>query len=205
MTGNERDRRKAARHLLAKSGYRAGGHLSPKEDRASDERMDVHAIHAHERNMHPGHKLTPANKIKLADGGVAMGDSPMSRPDRPSRSKGGKKHDTTVNVILAPGQGGQGARPVPVPVPVHAPPPVAAGGPALPPGGMPPRPMPPIPPPGLAPGAAALPPGGLPMRKRGGRAPMAHLTAGASSGVGRLEHSKQAARDEAELCAGGRS
>jgi hypothetical protein len=191
VTGNENARRKAARRLCSNSGYAVGGHLHPKDDRAQDKALVAKAIREHENHEHGGRHT----RLRLADGGLAMGDGAAARPDRPSRSAK-KAHGTTVNIVMPQG-GGQGpARPVPVPVPVRtgAPPP-PPGGVGMPPGGMPPRPMPPaMPPPGMPPGGmpppgavrppGAMPPGmppGMPMRKAGGRAHRQHRDAGGMS------------------------
>mgnify|MGYP001604789523 CR=1 FL=1 len=206
MTGSESHRRKNARRVLAQAGYKAGGHLhheiSEREDEASDRKMISKAIEEHDDQLHGGKKT----RLHLADGGSAMGDAPMSRPDRSARgSKGKGKAHTNINVIMAPG-GGQQQPPQRVPVPVPMPPGAGAGGPPP----MPP-PRPPMgPPPGaMPPGlAGGMPPGGppgggmppgMPMRKVGGRAPMAHLTAGKGSGVGRLELSKEQGHDKEML------
>lgn len=80
-------------------------------------------------------------------------------------ARGGKvKHGHTTNVIVVNGKGQQPGGPM-------------AGGPPMPAGG-PPMPMPP---PGAG-GPPGLPPG-MPMRKRGGKV----MTAGAATGVGRLQ------------------
>lgn len=251
MIGQEHHRRKKARDLLSRSGYRSGGHLqTARDDHAEDKAMIREAFHEHDEQLHHGKKT----RLRLADGGMAMGDQPASRPDRSSRGKKGKAH-TNINIVMAPGQSGQQPpQRVPVPVPVPARPPMGAGAPpippggGMPPGGPPPRPPgPPMPPPGLAGGPpGGMPPGGLPMRKAGGRshrdsggpttsnqynqaqssslqnlideenaagsksrklggrAPMAHLRAGAGSGVGRLEHSKEAGHDKERLARGGK-
>lgn len=124
-----------------------------------------------------------------------------SSPKRYAR--GGKVKGNTTNIIIA-GGGGQ-KQPMPMPMPVPAGPPPGAGGP---PPGMPPG--------GPPPGAGGPPPGGppMPMRKSGGRIKggtstkanidaMAKrakdnsyarggMTAGALSGVGRLQKARKA-------------
>jgi hypothetical protein len=142
---SEMSRRKKARDILSKGGYKAGGHVKGHSDEAED-RMMVK-------------KMVKKPALKLKDGGVAEGDAPKPRADRlarggKARGKHGKPH-TQVNVIVA----GQHPKPVPVPVPVGAN--AAPGG----------APMP-MPPPGAGPGGPPMPPdGGPPMGlKRGGRA-----------------------------------
>jgi len=105
----------------------------------------------------------------------------------PARADGGsvnpkaaaakKKAGTTVNIVIA--GGGQGGAQAPMrPAQVMA-------APAAP---MAPRPMPPAAPAGL--GMAPPPPGApMPMRKRGGAVKM---DAGAASGLGRLEKTRNA-------------
>lgn len=122
--------------------------------------------------------------------------SGSSAPKRYAR--GGKVKGNTTNIIIA-GGGEKQPMPMPVPVPAGGPPPGAGG-----------------PPPGPPPGAGGPPPGGpaMPMRKSGGRiaggeATEANLaayakrakgnsfarggmTAGALSGVGRLQKARKA-------------
>jgi hypothetical protein len=163
MVGRESHRRKAARRMMAQAGYKSGGYIhhevSDREDEASDRRMVAKAIEEHEKHDHPG---SPRTRLRLADGGTAMGDAPMSRPDRSSRgSKKGKAH-TNINIVMAP-QGDQ-KPPMPMPPP-GGPPPMPPRPPMPPPGAPPPGGMPP----GLAGGPGGMPPGGMPMRKSGGR------------------------------------
>lgn len=134
---NERDKRKKARTMLHKSGYKNGGHLGDTK------RMIGEGVRQHEDHDHAGEKPT---RLRLKDGGTAMGGKPKRRADKKARGH------TTVNVVV-----GQHPKPQPVPVPV----PVNAGGP--PPGAGAPPPGPPMPPPDQG----GLPPPGL---KRGGRA-----------------------------------
>lgn len=147
----------------------------------SDERQDraevARGVHKHERRLHP-HK----SETKLKDGGSVDGEHHRRRLDRGGRADGKKKGHTTVNVVVAPGGGGQ---PTPVPVPRPVPVPVGAGAPGGMPPGMPVRP--PMAPGGLGAGAPMPPGGGMPMRARGGGVKM---TAGASSGEGRLQKAK---------------
>lgn len=215
MLGKEQHRRKKARDMLSRAGFAIGGHLGrhldEREDEEKDKRMIEKAVREHEDHEHGGEHT----RLHLADGGSAMGDAPMSRPDRSSRGKGGKsKPHTNINIVMSPNGGGEQQPPqrVPVPVPVQRP----AGPPPMPPpqgaGPMPPRPPmgpPPggIPPPGLAGGMppGGMPPGGMPMRKDGGRAPMAHLRAGKGSGVGRRELSEETGHDKERLARGGKA
>lgn len=139
---SEHSKRKKARSMLTKAGYKSGGHM--------------HADEAEDKALVKRMVKKPA--LKLKDGGCAEGGSVKPRADRLARGgkahgKGGKGH-TTVNVVVGHPQ----PKPVPVPVPVPGgaggPPPGAMAGP----GGPPPPDMPP-------------PGGGGPMGlKRGGRA-----------------------------------
>lgn len=192
----ENSRRKAARDLMNRCGYggSAGGHLSRKDggDVDDDKIMVRSGVRQHETHQHPGQGHT---KLKLQDGGSAMGMGARARHDRPSRgSKAGGDKAPKVNILIhspphPAGMGGdQGmptAQPPMRPPPVIAPPgpprpvPVAAGMPPMgagpggpmPPSmaGMPPRPM------GMAAGGRAVGPG------------MHKMRAGAGSGAGRLE------------------
>lgn len=116
---------------------------------------------------------------------VGPGDFPnaMERARGGSTPKSAKK-GTTVNVVIAGGQGGQpgGApppRPMPPMMPPHppmaGPPPGAGGPPGMPPGGPPPGMPPGGPPPGMRP----------PGMKKGGA-----IKDGALSAEGRLEKIK---------------
>jgi hypothetical protein len=130
---------KRARSVLTKAGYKMGGHLSSKDDEASDRRMIGRAISEHESHDHPG---KPKTKLKLSCGGYAEGGEAKMRGDhkpRGGKHSKGKGHKTVVNVVV--GHGGGDKQPVPVPVPVGPPP--GAGGPPMPPPGMGAGPMPP--------------------------------------------------------------
>ena len=147
----------------------------------------VHDDEAQDRKLISSMMKKEDKAEKRADGGAIQGLKRGGKANRPG------SHRTIVNVISAPGGGGQPPpRPVPVPVPVGA-----GGPPGMPPGamppGMPPRPMggmgpmPGGPPPGAGmppPGGPMLPPG-MPPRARGGS-----ITGGALSGVGRLDKAK---------------
>jgi hypothetical protein len=183
MTGDESSRRKNARSLLVKSGYRAGGSLSAREDAAADKKMIEKAVHEHERQDHPG---KPLSRLHLAAGGPVDGDTPPARGDRGSRGGKGKGAPRNhIAIIVAPPGGGAPAGaagggnpgvagPPPMPPP-H--PPMAGPPPGMPPGagGMPPPGMMPPPgamgPPGMPP-RPGMPGPGMPppmMHKRGGR------------------------------------
>lgn len=151
----EHTKRKAARAMLNKSGYKFGGHLAKREDEGVKHEI-TDAVHEHEGNMHKGKKKTA---LKLKDGGCAEGRAMGGRPDRKPRMGGGKgKGHTTVNVVVPHGgPPGGGMMPPPAmaaPHPMMPPPPPAGGG-----GG------PPMPPPGMGAPPGMRPPG----VKRGGR------------------------------------
>lgn len=180
----ERHKRKQAREILKKAGYRSGGHLHSKADEMEDATKIKRGISEHENHLHPG---KPKTRLRLRDGGSCEGLAAGGRSDRkPRGAKGkGKKGGTTVNVVIAHPH----PKPVPIPVPVGA---------GAPPGG-PAGPMPPPPddgaPPMMGPG-----PGGPPMGakkggriglKKGGKAKFtAPMEAGSGGGRGRLEKAK---------------
>ena len=139
-------------------------------------RRDGGAVHTDEKQDRALIKSMLAKeekKEKRADGGAVQGRARGGRADRPHKGAG----KTTVNIVMPPA-GGSGAMAMP-PRPMMPP-----GAAAMPPGaGMPPRP--PMAPPqgGMAPmPPGAPPPGMMPPRARGGR-----MTAGAGSGMGRIE------------------
>lgn len=183
---------KKARALLVRAGYKAGGSLR-HPDEAEDKKLIGKAFKEHDAQLHGGKRT----KLKLSDGGCAMGGEPRARGDRKPRGKHG--HKTVVNVVV--GRGAPDKQPVPVPVPVPPPGagPVLAGGPPVPPPGMvPPGPL------GQKHGGRSFKKGGkvdsmrskikgLPdgRLKRGGRAKAAvPMTAGAGGGEGRLQKIK---------------
>lgn len=150
---SERKKRKNARAMLSKMGYKAGGHMGGKSvsDAKEDAHQIEHGISEHEDQLHGGKHA----RLHLKDGGLAAGGMPRPRSDRKARS--GKKGHTTVNVVV----GGHDKPSMP---PIMLPPGGPPGGPPMPPplmagppgGGMPP---------GLA-GAGGPP---IPGQARGGR------------------------------------
>lgn len=188
---SEKHKRKDARKLLSRMGYKSGGHMH-------------HADEAEDKVLIK--KEMKKARIKLKTGGVAEGDEPKPRADRLARGgnahKGKKGGHTTVNVVV----GGQHPQPVPVPVPKPVPVPVGGGG--MPPpgaGGTPPGmgPQGPMPPTGMKKGGRTRDPidsqrdaiKGLPMGhfKKGGRTKAKYpvpMTEGAGGGLGRLKKIK---------------
>lgn len=194
---SERSKRKVARTLLAKSGYRGmgghfakGGHVKGHSDEAADKKLIAREV--------------KKSALKLKDGGCADGGVTKPRADRLKRGgkvKGGK---TVVNVNIIGGQKDVAPKPMPIPVPMPG-----AGGPPMPPPGGPGGPMPPDmagpggPPMGLKRGgvAKAAKAGtqrdkikGLPMGqfKKGGRTRMpVPMKDGAGGGLGRLAKAKE--------------
>jgi hypothetical protein len=168
---SEHAKRKNARALLARSGYSAGGHLSPTISDGIKK-----AIHEHEAALHHG---KPETRLKLKSGGCAEGYAPGGRLDKAPR-KGKGKASTKVNVIVAP----QAPAPHPMGLPPMGAPPAAAPPmvhPAAPPMAGPPGGMPLGAPPAGVPQLPMKPPG----LKKGGKAPK--MTGSAGNGVGRLE------------------
>lgn len=168
-------------------------------DKKADMAAIKGALHKHEKQKHPGSKLT-----KLASGGGTKLDGSYqgTRPagGRMARKSGGRtgKGKVNVNIIIDKG-GSQGAGLVP---PMGGLPP-----PMMPPGGAPPG----LPPPGMMPpgGPPGMPmprrSGGRAVRKEGGRLQGADkpgrvghrsyksasdMDAGSLSGLGRLEKAK---------------
>jgi len=183
------------------------GGATKHADKKADTAQIKEALHKHEKQKHPGSKLT-----KLAKGGSTSLDGSYqgTRPKggRIARKSGGRagKGKVNVNIIIDKG-GSQGAGLVPpmggLPPPMMPPP---GGPPGLPPGMMPPG-GPPGMPPGLPPGMPPMPrkSGGRAMRKEGGRlqgvdkpGKVGHrsyrstsdMDAGSLSGLGRLEKAK---------------
>lgn len=171
-------------------------------DKKADTAQIKEALHKHEKQKHPGSKLT-----KLAQGGSTSLDGSYqgTRPKggRIARKSGGRagKGKVNVNIIIDKG-GSQGAGLAPpmggLPPPMMPPP----GGPP----GLPPGMMPPGGPPGMPPGMP-MPrrSGGRAVRKEGGRlqgvdkpGKVGHrsyrstsdMDAGSLSGLGRLEKAK---------------
>lgn len=168
---SEHSRRKKARDVLTRSGYKIGGHLARKADEVGKHEIEEgvkKGIREHENQEHGGKH----SRIHLREGGSVDGMAGGGRPDKKSKGKG----KTTVNVMVAPQGGGGGPHPVPVPVPMKPPMPAPPGP------GVAPPPMPggagmmPGGPPGLKPGMGPM--------KRGGAA---KFEAGAGNGLGRLE------------------
>lgn len=182
---SERHKRKNARKMLARAGYRAGGHISPsdkREDESADKKMIKRAISEHETQEHGGKH----SHIKLKEGGYAHGGSAALRGDRKPRGGKSKGHHTTVVVNAG------GGHPIPVPVPKPIPIPVGGAGPGAGAGGPPP------PPPGAMgmAGPPGMPPGG-PMKrggharfKKGGKIKGYPIGDGAGGGEGRKEKAK---------------
>lgn len=158
-----------ANALLSRGGYKKGGAVH--EDEAEDKKLIKKEI--------------GKTKLKLKSGGKAEGCSSKemvgkyARGGAPKSKKGG----TTVNIVVAPGQG-QAQK-----VPVAMPPPGAGGG-------MPPRP--PMgggsPPPGAMPpppGGGGMPPGGPPRPPMKSGGAVKKYDAGAGGGLGRMEKIKK--------------
>lgn len=171
-------------------GYKTGGDV--KQDKV----LVKKAVTEHENALHSGKHA----KLRLKAGGNVTGKQPADRPDR--RARGGKIGTVVINVKTG-GQDDQAKEKAAAQAGLQkgvqmgaqmaaskmagGPPPGPAGGPPPGPGpGGPSGPMMPPPPMGAGPGA---PPPMVP-RARGGKVP--HLTAGAGSGLGRIEKANAA-------------
>lgn len=162
--------------------------VHPFRDQARDStsaRINRFAKQDQESDTAPSTTLKP--RLKRATGGPAMDSAaaPKKRLDRASKGKG-----TTVNVIIAdkpdaPPPAEPMAMKPPMPMPMAAKPPMPPmppppGPPGAPPTGLPPQ---------LAAAALAARANGQPPMQRGGPIKM---TAGADSGLGRLQEAKAA-------------
>jgi hypothetical protein len=177
---SEHAKRKAARRLLSRSGYRVGGNIGDKKIGAEIKE----AVHEHESNMHKGKKPT---RIKLKDGGLAKGGVPKVRADKPMRGSkmaGHSKPHVAVNVINTGGSGipHPPAMPRPMGPPMGAPPPGPGAGIA---GGMPPG-GPPM----------GVKTGGRTRKRKAGSRTSYPITDGAGSGEGRLQKTRSEAKRE---------
>ena len=159
-----------AHKMLSDSGYSVskakGGAI------AKEKAIVKKAIKQHEAHEHKGQ---PKTKLKLKSGGVADHEKSNHRADKPSRlAKGGKAH-TKINIMVAPGKGGDNAPAAPMNLP---------GGNITPPQ-MPPRPP-------VSPGIAApmMRQGMMPQAVKTGGKINGRYDAGAGSGEGRLEKEK---------------
>lgn len=176
-----------AKKYLSRAGYKHGGRVK-HPDEAEDKKLISKMIHKEEKEE--GRKET-----KFKKGGKVEGEKAKPRLDKFARGGHvkGKHGGNKVNIVIAPGQGGQpGAGGAPDPkmafqaglqkgaqmAAQHA----GAGGPPPAPGGAPmgapPRPMPP------PPGAGGPGAGGPPPMARGG---MVTEKEGSRSGEGRME------------------
>lgn len=166
-----------AAQVLKTAGYAKGGAVKDgaAKEEAEDKAIAKRAIAQHEAHDHKGEKKT---KLKLKHGGHVEGGKAKHRLDKMARGgankhKNSKDAKTKVNVIVAPGAGAAGQKPV-----------------TMPPMPMPARPMPPQ-------GAPAMPQ--QPPMKRGGKAKKyggeVPMTAGGGGAKGRLEKAAIARKD----------
>lgn len=166
----------AAKPNLGRPGRKCGGRTGKADGGATafspaeQQRQSAASVSNQLDGRKSGGKVEPKHDDEAEDKKLIRKEIAKAK-DRDEFAKGGRvKGKTVVNIMIA-GNGGD----------KDAPPPMPAGPPVAPP--MPPRPPmgpptggPPMPPPG------AIPPG-LIGRKHGGRV----MTAGAESGVGRLQ------------------
>lgn len=157
----ERNGRKQARAVLLRSGYKAGGHVTPKSDEAQDRKMIAAGVHKHEGHLHKGEP-----KTKFSSGGLVSGSAPKTRLDKLAR--GGKPKSVTNIIIGHPGA----TQP-----PAIMPRPPMPGPAAMPPTGAGPTPP--------------MRRGGTVKRKDGGGVKGPHMTAGAATGEGREEKAER--------------
>lgn len=187
-----------------------GGRLAHKHGGRADAHWIEHAgmkkgalhreLHVPEEDKIPAKKLAKAehSSNKLVAKRAQLAET-LRGMDREGRKHGGKtgKGKMSVNIVIAPGGGGQpqggapmAGPPMPPPHPI-VPPNMPMAGPGGPPPGVggPPPMMPP---------GAGMPPGGPPpmMRKHGGSVTdkLAAISAGAGGGLARLVKAKAAAR-----------
>ena len=207
MHARQSDHMKAVR-MLRRHGYATGGEVS---DEAEDKRLVRKAVRQHETAEHAGRHVA----LKLKRGGAVHGEHPRVRADKRARQTFAEGTDIAMHKDAGPkglshpaerghargGRAGGGRKGTTVNVMVAHPPsapggmlPIAGRPTAMPPPAAvsPPRPVPAPMPAGGAPIGGA---GGMPMARpvgamrRGGG-----ITAGAKSGLGRLQKARMAGR-----------